>query len=114
MNSMTKLFAVLVLAASSMTANAALLGYYTFENNALDVSGNGNHGTFSAVAPTYTASGYQGGAYQFGSAGANTFISVPININPAVLPQLTPCAERITASQHPVANGIFSHGTESA
>jgi hypothetical protein len=22
-----------------------------------------------------------------------------------------PCAERITASQHPGANGIFSHGT---
>lgn len=71
------------------SASAGLIGYYEFEGNALDSSGNGNHGVLSATAPTITASGFEGSAYQFGAAGANTFITVPIDINPGVLPQVT-------------------------
>lgn len=70
-------------------ASADLIGYYEFEGNALDSSGNGNHGTLSATAPTVTAAGFDGSGYQFGSGGANTFITVPIDINPGVLPQVT-------------------------
>lgn len=70
-------------------ADAALIGYYTFENNANDVSGNGNHWSFSPTEPVFTPNGYSGGAYRFGANGSNTFITVPIDINPAVLPQLT-------------------------
>ena len=90
-------------------ADAALLGYYTFEDNALDLSGNGNHGTLSAVAPTFTASGYQGGAYQFGAAGTNTFVTVPINITPAVLPQVTFGAWVNADVADAVIRGIISH-----
>jgi hypothetical protein len=100
--------AAFFLTAAPLT-HGALLGYYTFENNALDVSGNGNHGTFSAVAPTFTASGYQGGAYQFGSGGANTFITVPININPGVLPQVTFGAWVNADVADAVIRGIISH-----
>ena len=97
------------LLAAVPAAEAALIGYYTFEDNALDSSGNGNHGTFSAVAPTYTASGYAGGAYQFGSGGANTFVTVPIDINPAVRPQVTFGAWVNADVANAVIRGIISH-----
>ena len=90
-------------------ADAALIGYYTFENSANDVSGNGNHGTYSATAPVFTTSGYSGGAYRFGAGGANTFISVPININPAVLPQLTMGAWVKAEVADAVIRGVISH-----
>jgi hypothetical protein len=54
--------ATIGLAAAAPSAQAALIGYYTFENSVADVSGNGNHGTMGPTAPTYTASGHQGGA----------------------------------------------------
>jgi hypothetical protein len=95
--------------AASSIANAALIGYYTFEGNANDVSGNGNHGVLSATAPTITASGYQGSAYQFGAGGSNTFITVPININPAVLPRVTFGAWVNADVADNVIRGIISH-----
>jgi len=100
--------ATALLAASSI-AQASLIGYYTFEGNANDVSGNGNHGVLSATAPTITANGYQGSAYQFGTGGSNTFITVPININPAVLPQVTFGAWVIADVNDSVIRGIISH-----
>lgn len=101
--------AVLVLPWRGADADAALIGYYTFEGNANDVSGNGNHGVLSATAPTFTSSGYSGGAYRFGEGGANTFITVPININPAVLPQVTFGAWVNAEVADLVIRGIISH-----
>ena len=100
--------AAALLAASSL-ANAALIGYYTFEGNANDVSGNGNHGVLSATAPTITANGYQGSAYQFGTGGSNTFITVPIDINPAALPRVTFGAWVNADVADNVIRGIISH-----
>ncbi len=90
-------------------ADAALIGYYTFEGNANDVSGNGKHGVFSPTAPTFTSSGHSGGAYRFGEGGANTFITVPIDINPAALPQVTFGAWVNAEVADLVIRGIISH-----
>jgi len=93
----------------SQTANAGLVGYYPFEGNANDASGHGNHGTLSATAPTVTASGHTGLAYQFGAG--NTFITVPININPLVLPQVTFGAWVNADVNDTIRRGIISHDT---
>jgi hypothetical protein len=81
---------LLVLLATLVTvpAQAGLIGFYTFEGNANDVSGSGNHGT--VVGATLTASGYEGQAYDF--SGSGQYIQSPININPTgigSLPALT-------------------------
>ena len=75
--------------AASLPVQAGLIGFYPFEGNILDSSGMGNHGTFGPIAPSLTASGYEGAAYQFGLGGANTYLTVPININPSAMPALT-------------------------
>jgi hypothetical protein len=103
--------AFVVGAALSAQAGAGLIGYYTFEGNANDVSGNGNHGVLSATAPTVTASGFEGSAYQFGTGGANTFITVPININPGVLPRVTFGAWVNADVADAVIRGVISHDT---
>jgi hypothetical protein len=95
--------------ASVTPAKAALIGYYAFEGNALDSSGNGNHGTLSDVPPYFVSSGYEGGAYQFGANGDNTFITVPIDINPAALPAMTFGAWVNADVADPVIRGIISH-----
>jgi hypothetical protein len=92
-------------------ADAALIGYYTFENNVNDVSGNGNDGAYGPIAPTFTTSGYEGGAYQFGAGGENTFITVPININPSALPQVTFGAWVNADVADAVIRGVISHDT---
>ncbi len=105
-------FGALVLgAALSAQAGAGLIGYYTFEGNANDVSGNGNNGVLSTPAPTITANGYQGSAYQFGTGGANTFITVPIDINPDVLPRVTFGAWVNADVADNVIRGVISHDT---
>jgi hypothetical protein len=111
-----------VLALAVMPAQAELIGYYTFEGNANDVSGNGNHGTLSANAPILTAAG--GGftgwgnassqAYTFGAGSVytdpnNSFITVPIDINPTVMPQVTFGAWVKTSNLDNVIRGIISH-----
>lgn len=90
-------------------SQAALVAYYPFDGNALDASGNNRHGTLSAVAPTAVANGYTGGAYQFGTGGANTFVTVPIDINPAVMPQVTFGAWVSADVADAVIRGIISH-----
>lgn len=96
-------------AAAAPSAQAALIGYYTFENSVADVSGNGNHGTMGPAAPTYTASGHQGGAYQFGAGGLNTYLTVPININPSALPKVTFGAWFNADGADAVIRGLISH-----
>jgi hypothetical protein len=105
------------LAAIAAPAQAGLIGYYTFEGNANDVSGQGHHGTLSAAAPTLTAAGTgitkwgdaSSRAYSFGAGGANTFIELPLDINPAALPELTMGAWVKVADLTPVIRGILSH-----
>jgi hypothetical protein len=101
--------AVIGLAAAAPSAHAGLIGYYTFENSVADVSGNGNHGTMGPTAPTYTANGHQGGAYQFGAGGLNTYLTVPININPSALPKVTFGAWFNAAGADAVIRGLISH-----
>jgi len=101
--------AIILSTVLSAPANASLIGYYTFEGNANDVSGNGNHGVLSPTAPTVTASGYQGSAYQFGTGNANTFIDVPININPAILSEITFGAWVNADVADAVIRGVISH-----
>ena len=95
----------------SAASNAGLIGYYTFEGNANDVSGNGNNGVLSPAAPAVTANGFQGSAYQFGTGGANTFVTVPIDINPTVLPRVTFGAWVNADVNDEVIRGIISHDT---
>ena len=96
-------------AAAAPSAQAALIGYYTFENSVADVSGNGNHGTMGPTGPTYTANGHQGGAYQFGAGGLNTYLTVPININPSALPKVTFGAWFNADGADAVIRGLISH-----
>ena len=101
--------AIVGLAAAAPSAQAALIGYYTFENSVADVSGNGNHGTMGPTGPTYTANGHEGGAYQFGAGDLNTYLTVPININPSALPTVTFGAWFNAAGADAVIRGLISH-----
>jgi hypothetical protein len=103
--------AVLLALVLTLPASPAVIGLYTFEGNANDVSGNANHGTLSLVAPTITASGYEGSAYQFGSGGANNFITVPIDINATALTAVTVGAWVNADSAGALIRGIISHDT---
>jgi hypothetical protein len=66
-------------------APAALVAFYPFEGSADDASGNGLDGTISMAV--LTSAGYQGQAFQFD--GTDSFISIPIDINPAQIPEIT-------------------------
>lgn len=52
-----------------------LLAYYPFDNNANDISGNGNNGSAFLVTPTTDRHGNANGAYSFD--GYNNYVSVP-------------------------------------
>jgi hypothetical protein len=71
--------------AALQTASAGLLAFYDFEGNAQDRSGNARHGTVGG--PVLSASGYEGMGYQFD--GVDDYISIPVDINPSVVPRLT-------------------------
>ncbi|MBI4894019.1 MAG: LamG domain-containing protein [Acidobacteria bacterium] len=82
-----KLFlTIITLCVFAVPASAGLLGYYTFEGNLNDMSGNGNNGVWANGGPLSLTSGYTGQAYAF---GAGPYVSVPININPSVMSQVT-------------------------
>lgn len=90
---------LLVLAVCSFSAQAQLTGWYKFDNSSnlgLDSSGLGNNAQVIDVnggAPTYSASGYDGGAAMFnGSSNGSSFgglLSIPINVNPITVPNMT-------------------------
>ena len=69
-------------------SEAALIGYYPFDVDASDASGNGNDGTPSGDAALAGVAGFNGAgsAYQFSGAG---HVVVPINSNPSVYPDMT-------------------------
>lgn len=64
---------------------AELVGFYPFEGNAEDVSGNERHGQVNGAA--LVSNGYEGQAYQFN--GEDSYIELPIDINPSAMPRLT-------------------------
>ena len=66
-------------------APAQLLGLYTFDGNARDSSGQGRHAQVSNVD---FLSGVQGSAASF-AGDVDSFIDLPINVNPSHLPELT-------------------------
>lgn len=78
-------FGFLATASADVTQN--LMAYYPFDGNALDLSGNGQHGTVEGAVLGKDRYGRAGRAYQFD--GATTSIEIPVNINPTVHPQLT-------------------------
>ena len=61
-----------------------LIGYYAFEGDTRDSSGNGNHGVNYGAIP---AKGMIGAAYEFDGAGS--YIDTPLNINPDAAPAVT-------------------------
>lgn len=76
---------LLAIGFTTQIASAELVAFYPFEGDANDVSGNANDGVVSGAS--LTASGYEGQAYSFD--GSNDYISIPVNINPGVLPRVT-------------------------
>jgi hypothetical protein len=89
-------------------ASAGVIAYYSFEGNANDITGNGHNGVLSSTPPTYTPNGYRGGAYQFDASGQN-YITLPIDINPSVMPMLTFGAWVNPDVANAVIRGIISH-----
>lgn len=68
-----------VFAFAQTIPTSGLLGDWPFDNNALDYSGNANHGTPSGVTPAHDRFGNPNKAYKFD--GINDIITVPNNSN---------------------------------
>lgn len=92
------------LCAFAAPGKAALIAYYTFEGNANDVTGNGHNGTVNGA--TLTGAGFTGQAYAFD--GTDDSISIPLDINPSAIPQLTMGAW-VNADVASSLRGIISH-----
>jgi hypothetical protein len=71
------------------TAEAALIGFYTFNGNALDSSGSGNNGTVNGTV-SYTNNGpFGGSALTLDGTSRSNFVSVPIDSTDAGQPTET-------------------------
>ncbi len=88
----------------SAPLHAGLVGFYSFDGNANDLSGNGNHG--AVFGASQTAGGYEGQAYDFD--GNDDRITLPVNINPSARPQLT-IGAWVLADTATGLRGILSH-----
>lgn len=69
----------------SNPASAALVAFYDFDGDADDRSGNSFHPT--TLNNITQVTGYEGQAYEFN--GTNSYIQIPLNINPGIYPSLT-------------------------
>jgi hypothetical protein len=98
------MIAAVLLIACRSTAQASLLAYYPFQGSAQDTTGHGYNGTI--VGNTSLAAGYYGQGYYFDGSG--DYISLPLNINPSVYPQLTMGAWVKAANGSPVRQ-VISH-----
>ena len=84
----SKLFSMLLVCAfafATSTANAALVGYYDFEGDLTDSSGNGNNGTaVVSQGSALIAGGFRGSGFNFnpGGGGGGDVINLPINADP--------------------------------
>jgi hypothetical protein len=65
-----------------------LQAFYPFDGNFSDVSGRGNTGIPSSSPPSFVMPGYQSQAIQLNAAN-NQFVTAPVNISPAAMPQVT-------------------------
>lgn len=74
----------LISAVSLTPLQAGLIAFYPFEGNANDATGHGNDGTVWGL--DMYMPGYQGQAHLF---DGGSYVSIPVNINPGVMPQLT-------------------------
>lgn len=68
-------------------ASLGLIGYYPFNGNANDASGNGNNGTVNGATLAADRFGNPNAAYTFN--GSSNYIQVPIDINTSNYSQLT-------------------------
>jgi len=64
-----------------------LIAYFPFDGDATDQSTNGIDGVLNGATLTTDRHGVENGAYEFN--GTSDFISVPLNINPSEIPELT-------------------------
>lgn len=71
----------------TLNLNEGLVAYYPFSGNADDESGNGHHGTVYGAALTEDIFREPNSAYSFD--GTSDYISIPVDINPELMPQLT-------------------------
>jgi len=91
----------------SLPAHAGLKAFYTFEGNTSDVTGNGFNAALGGggANPTFTASGYEGQAMSF---DGGDFLTVTMNVNPSVMPQMTWGAWVNVADNSPIQQ-VLSH-----
>ena len=69
--------------------NPELVAFYDFDDGtAKDKSGHGHHGVLSQSPPTFVSDGLQGGALSFEEKKKNV-MTIPLDINATVLPQIT-------------------------
>lgn len=71
----------------TLNLNEGLVAYYPFSGNADDESGNRHHGTVYGAVLTEDIFGEPNSAYSFN--GTSDYISIPVDINPELMPQLT-------------------------
>ncbi|WP_020483461.1 LamG-like jellyroll fold domain-containing protein [Methylomonas sp. MK1] len=84
MKIITALFALSMPLLYAVPSHAALVAFYTFDGNAIDVTGNGNDGVVNGAT---LAGGYEGQAYRFD--GLNDYISIPLNLNSSNMASVT-------------------------
>ncbi len=73
----------LLLLLIGQSAQAELVGFYHFNDQTVnDSSGNNNHGSLSANAPTFTTDGFNGGGIDF-NGDFSSFLTLPVNISPS-------------------------------
>lgn len=89
---------------AAWSAYGGLIGFYPMNGNANDASGNGNNPT--TVNNVGFDTGYQGQAATFN--GTNSYVEVPININPSAMPLLTMGAWVLPDNVSPIRT-IISH-----
>lgn len=91
---LTLLLCFILLAVSSMAQDTdlknGLIGYYRFNGNASDESGNNNHGEINGVNKEKDVTGMSGESFRWNDEDDN--IKLPIDINPVSLPQVSICA----------------------
>ena len=69
-------------------ANASLVGFYSFNGNVNDTSGNNNNGVISGTPTFVSGAPFGGQAISFDGV-TNSFVTVPINVSVAASPQVT-------------------------
>ncbi|MEE4178037.1 MAG: LamG-like jellyroll fold domain-containing protein [Bacteroides sp.] len=92
---------------SAQEPTESLIGQYDFSGNARDLSGNENHGIVKRVWPDQDVfTGENRGSFRF--VGKKNQITIPIDINPVVMPEMTFVAWIKTGHYPPKKQSIMS------